>query len=450
MRECNTEFPTMKELETLLFRKLQEQFAAGMARLLESLDECLMHQRDHSRYRLKDQREVQIDTIFGTVRFKRRLYQDRVKGQHVYLLDRMLAFDGREKLSPFLEEVAIEFASQGPSYRDSANRLEALLGYRVLSHEAIRDKLITRAEQESTNVPKATRRSVRVLFVEVDGLYTSLQRQRRRGIENRIAVVHEGWEQEGGRVRLRSKRHYLHTTKGDFWEGFGDFLVRHYDVDENTWLVVNGDGAEWIGECESYFHRCIYTLDRFHVTRELRRFLGQLPETWQTVRQALAAFEADILLATVESVPEEKILEEHRNEWRKYVAYLRRHRRHLIDYRKVLGEAGIDTTGMRPMGSAEAQMRVMAKRTKRGGYSWSVRGVQAMLRAIMARQEGSRLSGQTIAKKQVLQPNPMVRVKDLLREVKEQAKGYINGTIRLLHGQYQSSPTGLALKALRG
>jgi hypothetical protein len=196
----------------------------------------------------------------------------------------MLAFDGREKLSPFLEEVAIEFASQGPSYRDSANRLEALLGYRALSHEAIRDKLITRMEQGATVLPEATRRSVRLLFVEVDGLYTSLQRQRQRGMENRIAVVHEGWEQEGGRVRLRSKRHYLHTRKGDFWEGFGDFLVRHYDMDENTWLVVNGDGAEWIGGCESYFHRCIYTLDRFHVARELRRFLGQLPETWPTVQ----------------------------------------------------------------------------------------------------------------------------------------------------------------------
>jgi hypothetical protein len=449
MRECNTDFPTMKELETLLFRKLQEQFAAGMARILEELDEYLMHQRDHSRFRLKDQREVQIDTIFGTVRFKRRLYQDRVNGQHVFLLDRMLAFDGREKLSPFLEEVAIEFASQGPSYRDSAKRLETLLGYRALSHEAIRDKLIARAEQEATVLPEATRRSARVLFVEVDGLYTSLQRHRKRGMENRMAIVHEGWEQDGSRVRLKYKRHYLHTTKGDFWEGFGDFLVRHYDVDEYTWLVVNGDGAEWIGECESYFHRCIYTLDRFHVARELRRFLGHLPETWQKVRQTLAAFDADTLLATVDSVPEAKIPEVHRNEWRKYVAYLRRHRAHLIDYRKVLREAGIDTTGMRPMGSAEAQMRVMAKRTKRGGYSWSVRGVQAMLRAIMARQEGRRLSGQTTAKKHALQLQPMVRVKDLLRDVKEQAKGYIDGMFRLLHGPYQSSPTGLALKGLR-
>jgi hypothetical protein len=220
-------------------------------------------------------------------------------------------------------------------------------------------------------------------------------------------------------------------------------------LDEHTWLVVNGDGAAWIGECKSYFHRCIYTLDRFHVARELRRYLGHLPETWQRVCRALATFDADTLLATVDSVPEAKIPEEHRNEWRKYVAFLWRHRAHLIDYRKVLREAGIDTTGMRPMGSAEAQMRVMAKRTKRGGYSWSVRGVQAMLRAIMARQEGRRLSSETMVKKKEPRPQPMVRVKDLLREVKKQAKGYIDGMIRLLHGPYQSSPTGLALKGLR-
>ena len=106
MNEFITECPTMKELETLLFRTLQKQFADGMALILETLDEQLMHQRDHARFRLKDQREVQIETVFGTVRFKRRLYQDRVTGEYVFLLDRFLAFDGREKLSPFLEDLA--------------------------------------------------------------------------------------------------------------------------------------------------------------------------------------------------------------------------------------------------------------------------------------------------------------------------------------------------------
>lgn len=99
---------------------------------------------------------------------------------------------------------------------------------------------------------------MQVLFVDVDGLYTKLQRERRRGMENRIAVVQGGWKNVGGRIRLKANRHYLHTGDGDFWEGIGDFLVQHYAMDEQTWLVVNGDGAEWIGECTSYFTRYIY------------------------------------------------------------------------------------------------------------------------------------------------------------------------------------------------
>jgi len=447
MKEFITECPTMKELETLLFRTLQKQFADGMALILETLDEHLMHQRDHARFRLKDQREVQIETVFGTVRFKRRLYQDRVKGEYVFLLDRFLAFDGREKLSPFLEDLAIEFATQGPSYRDSAKRLASWLGYPVLSHEAVRRQLIARAEREARMPVETAKRPARVLFVEADGLHTSLQRGRRRGTENRMAVVHEGWEREGKRVRLKNKRHYLHTESCDFWEGFGDFLVRHYDLDEQTWLVVNGDGAEWIGECESYFHKCVYTLDRFHVARELRRFLRHLPETWRTVRRALATFDRDLLLSAIEAVPEAQIPEEWREDWQKYREYLRRHRDHLIDYRKVLQEAGIDTTGMRPMGSAEAQMRVMAKRTKGGSYSWSVPGMQAMLRAIIARQEERRLGGERRTTR-VEQPQQPMRDKDLLKDVKRQAKGCIDGMIRLLQGPYHNRPTGLALKAL--
>ncbi|MDY0323393.1 MAG: UPF0236 family protein, partial [Candidatus Carbobacillus sp.] len=201
MKKITTKFPTIKDLESTLFRRLQELFAEGMRRILEALDDWIMEHRDSARFRLKDQREISIETLFGTVRFKRRLYLDRKTGKHVFLLDQMLQYEGMNKLSPYLEELVIQFASQGPSYRDSAQRLKALLGYPVLSHEAIRDKLIEHAEHPAPAYNE--RRPVRVLFVEADGLYTKLQRNRRRGMENRIAVVHEGWENEGGRIRLK-------------------------------------------------------------------------------------------------------------------------------------------------------------------------------------------------------------------------------------------------------
>lgn len=357
----------------------------------------------------------------------------------------MLQYEGMNKLSPYLEELVIQFASQGPSYRDSAQRLKALLGYPVLSHEAIRDKLIEHAEHPAPAYNE--RRPVRVLFVEADGLYTKLQRNRRRWMEDRIAVVHEGWENEVGRIRLKGKRHYLHTGEGDFGEGFGDFLVQHYDVDEQTWLVVNGDGAAWIEACTSYFHHCVFTLDRFHVVRELKRYVGHLPKTWEKVRKALVSFDPDTLLETLTAVPETKIAEEWREEWRKYRAFLERHREHLRDYRETLRNAGIDTSEMRPMGSAEAQMRIMAKRTKGGGYSWSVRGVQAMQSTIMKLKEGRPLTNR---KGDTSQNVSSVKstIRQWLREVKRASKGCIEGTIRLLLGPMQSSPTGRAIKGL--
>ncbi|GCL74782.1 hypothetical protein PN4B1_47640 [Paenibacillus naphthalenovorans] len=126
MSHFTTIMPTMKELEQWIFRKMQEEFASAMKKVLEMLDQQILEQRDRERYRVKEEREASVNTVFGNIRFKRRLYHDRQSGKYVYLLDRMFQFEGRGKVSPYLEETAIVFASQGPSYRDSAKRLEQL------------------------------------------------------------------------------------------------------------------------------------------------------------------------------------------------------------------------------------------------------------------------------------------------------------------------------------
>jgi hypothetical protein len=447
MQQFTINLPTLKEIEMALFRKLQEQFAEAMVRILEELDQWTMEKRDRARYRMQERRKVSLSTLFGEITFSRRMYKDRQKGCYVYLLDQVLGFDGENMISPQLEELAIELASKGPSYRASASMIEQFLGYPALSHETIRSRLLSCAGP-SEPAPQEKRKA-RVLFVEVDGLYTHLQRNRRQGMENRIAVVHEGWKREGERTSLLHKRYYLHTGKESFWEGFGDFLIKHYDIDEETWLVVNGDGAEWIGECTSYFHRCVYTLDRFHVARDLRRYLKDLPDRWDAAYQALKAYDPKALLGVLETVGKEDMPEEYWEDWGKFKAFLKRHREHLRDYRTKLREAGIDTSGMRPMGSAESQMQVMAKRTKHGGYSWSVSGVRAMLHTIMARQEGRSVVANP-APKSEQRKLPPVRVREILKKSKQRVTGYVNGMIRLLRTSAQSSPTGRALKGLRG
>jgi hypothetical protein len=131
-----------------------------------------------------------------------------------------------------------------------------------------------------------------------------------------------------------------------------------------------------------------------------------------------------------------------------YKQFLKRHQEHLEDYRKVLQAAGIDTRGMRPMGSAEAQMRIFARRTKRGGYSWSERGVRAMLRTIMRGREAGVVQLADEDEKTTRQS--AVSIRELLRDAIRPTKGFVEGMIRTLRGPWQSNPTGMALKGLRG
>lgn len=453
MQKFIMNLPTMKEIEVNLFQQLQVMFAEVMVRCLEEMDQWIMENRDTARYRMRDLREVTMSTSFGEITFKRRLYQDRHKGGYVYLLDQALAFEGQSGISPRLEEWAVELATIGPSYEEAARQIEALLGYQAISHETIRQRLMTKVEHAKSFVP-TQKRKAEVLFVEVDGLYTKLQRKKRRGKENKLAIIHEGWKHNGKRINLKNKTYYLHTRKGDtFWEGFGDFLKEHYDVDENTWFVVNGDGAEWINECTAYFHRCIYTLDRFHVARDIKRYLRDLPAPLKAARKALAAYDPERLLAVIGSVNSESIRVEWHEDWERFKAFLRRHEEHLLDYRTILNEEGIDTAGMRPMGSAESQMRVFAKRTKRGGYSWSIRGVEAMLGSIIVRKEGRSLfsvHNTALPDEKQGQDKSSFRIQQLFRRAKDQTGGVVDGIMRTLYTSKQNSPLGMALKGLRG
>src|SRR5690606_29657867 len=112
---------------------------------------------------------------------------DQEKGEYVYLLDRYLEFEGGGALSPMVEEAALELAISGPSYRKAADTLEALLGYRVISHETIRQHLlqISKILKERQPVERP------VLFVEVDGLYIKRQGKGKKGKEEKIAAIHQ-------------------------------------------------------------------------------------------------------------------------------------------------------------------------------------------------------------------------------------------------------------------
>src|SRR5699024_5624892 len=142
-------------------------------------------------------------------------------------LDQYLKFDGTKGMSPVVQDLAIELAVTGVSYRQASAAMEKLLGYPVISHEGIRQQLLNTAVIPERSVPLEEE----VLFVEVDGLYTESQEKNKKTREIKIASVHQGWEMNGNRARLKEKRRCLHEGRLHFCEEHEHYSMEIYKYD---------------------------------------------------------------------------------------------------------------------------------------------------------------------------------------------------------------------------
>ena len=67
MNKNNMKLPRLKEIETDLFRTLQETYSEALSQLLTELDQRLAENRDTARFQLKDKRPISMDSLFGSV-----------------------------------------------------------------------------------------------------------------------------------------------------------------------------------------------------------------------------------------------------------------------------------------------------------------------------------------------------------------------------------------------
>ena len=386
------ELPSLKEVERKLFSFLQEKFKEMLVDILQEVDQWILENRDTGRYALKDRRKFTLDTIFGTFDMKRRTYYDREAKEYVALLDQYLAFDGKESLSPFLEEVAVEWAVKGPSYRDARDRIEGLVGYRVMSHERIRQKVLE-LEKTTTKTNLDDIKQAHVIFLEVDGVYASLQREKKGNREVKVGIMHEGWEKESPgspRYQLKKKK-YAYTTQSSnvFWEEVHHMIESHYELSKDTHIVINGDAAPWIREGVHSLPNALYVYDQYHLKKWIKQAMRKRSKK-ERRKAYLAADKHDpvellVAMAEAQKAETDTKAKEDISALREFILA---NQDAIRDYRERLREKGVDTAGMRPMGAAEANMDMFANRLKKRGYSWSLKGLDAMVYGLISMFEG--------------------------------------------------------------
>lgn len=383
-------------LETLSFNLLGELFNVVLTDVLTFMDEALRQGRDRERFVPKDWRPREIESLFGTIRFKRRTYLDRETGRYVALLDEALGLKSRERVSEGLNELAVAQAIEGPSYRSGRDNLKRFYGHQVLSHETIRQRVlkvgrrIAEDERRRLEQPNGDRR-VKVLLLEADGFYVARQRTKERRREVRLMTAHEGWRRRhpaSEEYELVRRTHF--TTDGakeDFWEGASRALYSRYDL-EDTVIVINGDRAPWIRKGTEYFPKAIYQFDRFHLIRELRQTLRGFPKEQAQAIQAVRANQPDEVLRVLRAVALRPQGEEAVGD---LLSDLETNPEAMVDYRARLAAMGLDVTGFRGLGAAESNVNRFSKRLRHRGQSWGT-GLGAMVSALCRKLEGRLLN----------------------------------------------------------
>ena len=378
------------DIETCLFQKMTCLMTEMMGRLLESLDALLFEARDKDRYRVKETKEGRIDTLFGVIEFKRRVYEDKKTGERVYGLDEALGLEKRTRISPGLKRAAVLLAVDGPSYRGARDSLKTFYGHQMISHEGIRQCTLKvggeiKRDIENQRDDPQGKRKVKVLFIEADGMWIPRQRSKKK--EERFAISYEGWRKRRGafgEYELVGRMHcYVDDPKEDFWEEVSRQICATYDL-SSTIVVINGDRAKWIRLGVKYFPKALYQFDRFHLAKDIKACLREAPEACKAALKALEENRPEEVLDVLRGVR----LKNREAAWS--LAYLicdlEQNPEAMVDYRLRLKAMGYDTTGMRGMGAAESNVNKFSRRLKRG-RSWG-NGLSAMMYALGKRFEG--------------------------------------------------------------
>ena len=446
----------IRQLERYILSKALEWARKILKTILEQLDELFKENRD-KKLKIIDKRGTWYKTCLGSIKVKRRYYRDQYGAYH-YLLDELLDMDKYRHTTVDVQQLALELASD-MTFRRSAEVLEKTTQIN-LSHQTIKNMVTKVADKgleqketeimhfiETGEIAEGNGKKTNILLMEADGTMLSLQRQKAKKAEVKLGIAYEGWDKIGkDRYRTINKTFYADIASSErFWAGFSLQLQSKYDLAGINRFVLGGDGATWIKDGLDYFGGT-FQLSRFHYNRELRRVLGDDKETLALIRDACK--KGDIATVNKEL---EILRKTAKGEWalelKRLEHYLVANASGLKDYR---GETKTGTV-LRGTGAMEGNVsKLIARRMKNQGMSWSPKGIRSMLFVRFKVLEKTLESSlyRNPRKTQVPVPGKKKAFRIIDKVIKQNYFEWFNAGLPALSGPHASRPWVRILKSM--
>lgn len=376
----------IRQLEKYILSKALEWARKIFKAILEQLDDLLKEKRD-KKLKIIDKRDTWYKTCLGTIKVKRRYYRDQ-SGAYHYPLDELLDMDKYRHTTVDVQRLALELAS-AMTFRKSAEVLERTTPI-SLSHQTIKNMLTRVAERsleqkeaeirhflETGEITEGEGKKTDILLMEADGVLLSLQREKAKKAEVKLGIAYEGWDKVGkDRYKTVNKTFDADITSSErFWAGFTLKLQSKYDLAGINQFVLGGDGAGWVKDGLGYFGSD-FQLSRYHYNKELRRVLGNDRESISLIREACEQGDIATVIEKLETL-RKTTKNERALEIKRLEHYLVANASGFKDYRREM-KNGSDI--IRGTGAMEGNVdKLIARRMKNQGMSWSVKGIRCML-----------------------------------------------------------------------
>ena len=356
--------------------------------MLKDIDEKLYQNRD-KKWKAQTFSNRTYVTRFGDATISRRLYKS--KKQYRFLLDEYLNWLPYQRATPSLKEALVELSTEC-SFRKVSKTMSKLTAG-VLTKSTIHS-LLTEVSQKAIESEKETytacfnegkltkggEKKAEILYVESDGLYIHLQREKDKDgkrlehYELKGGIIYDGWKrlpQTSERFALTNKRVYCHSDDSIvFWDGLSLLADKHWDMNYLKLIVLGGDDAGWINKGAEDLPYCVRQLDSFHLARSCKR-------GWKNGLDMYFAIRSGRVRRTLGKLEERTGKSAIKERDHVYKCLDRG-----IDWRKNV-ESIVIPEGCRGLGCMESnEDKLFADRMKKKGMSWTKTGAKRMGKAI--------------------------------------------------------------------
>lgn len=424
-----------KQLEEKLHRLTQRAAGMLLAFALEEADRRLLARKDRT-LKVVGSRDRTLVTSVGEIRIKRRLYRDK-SGEYIFLLDQSLGLEPHRRISKRMQELALELATEMP-FRRAANVLEYLVP--SVSPMGVWNAVKTAGEEARAEVDKLKKdvfergkvpegeRIVNKLCIEADEVWVRQQRGKSKGLGLKLVVGYEG--KKGPRRRLENRLSVAGVSDGPgIWEEASCVFGRKWSLAEVEQVRIGGDGAQWIKQGLGYFPGSSYHLDQFHLRKRLTEALGST-ESYEAVTKGIADLDREAVLRALDQA-----MSPLRGARKKRVKDLKNY---LVDNWSGIAQLPEEER----LGTIEGQVRhTIARRMKRIGARWTLKGADRMSRLLAAKANGElcRYAGksETTLAKLFEEESPLEKVSNCRQE---DVGSWLRATMPALYGPFAGRP----------